>query len=581
MQKTLRQHMVTFLGKLKGRLTTAAPDANLDPELMPAIVRRHPRLFVMVVMFLILGSYGLLINPFWHVTPDSATYLTLARNVVQGNGYTFNDVPHNKYPPVASFLFAGAAGISNSFLWLNVFSFVLAICSLITLYFVFRLFMCPLPSGFFVLLSAQIFWIFEFGNALIAECPFFLFSTLSVLFLLRYQKEEGNRATIYFCLMLMMLGLAFWTKVLAFAWILPFALALLFGDKTNRSWIKKIAAALLVVVVLLGCLICYNSWTSYHRFRGTSNTSKEVHKISASPQQYGYRDGIYSRGLFSRLPERIMQYPRWLTLILIAPLQVAATFLFGYPAGLLLGIFFVFLLLVGSVALWRKGQVLVSTTPLFLFPVAVRMGYKCTLGRYGIAIAPFLLVVALVGLHRIGLYLHSKIERIPEKSLAIFGILVFLGCNLPLLIGNIYVARSPNFYSIYRHGAWGDLLGVVRYLKNHETGPVVAAQADKTLPIVVCFTGLRVQSVYYRVSMDSASSRKGLCNFVRENKIKYLVTYDRNEHWPMNPLPVRLKKRSEPRDYWQLWRYDPDANEFQRLQTTPTSRWPKKLPLSP
>src|SRR5688572_22064749 len=43
--------------------------------------------------------------------PDSSTYLVLAENLVDGDGYTFNDRPHTRYPPGLPLLLAGASEI--------------------------------------------------------------------------------------------------------------------------------------------------------------------------------------------------------------------------------------------------------------------------------------------------------------------------------------------------------------------------------------------------------------------------------------------------------------------------------------
>src|SRR5690349_14351486 len=48
-----------------------------------------------VKLFIILaGIYLLAFNGQWRLEPDSALYLTLGRNVANGEGFTYQDIPH-------------------------------------------------------------------------------------------------------------------------------------------------------------------------------------------------------------------------------------------------------------------------------------------------------------------------------------------------------------------------------------------------------------------------------------------------------------------------------------------------------
>ena len=67
------------------------------------IVDRHRH-----VLFLALfGMYALGFNGQWRVERDSALYLTLARNLSQGLGYSYRGIPHHLAYPGLPLLFAG------------------------------------------------------------------------------------------------------------------------------------------------------------------------------------------------------------------------------------------------------------------------------------------------------------------------------------------------------------------------------------------------------------------------------------------------------------------------------------------
>ena len=64
--------MPLFSSELTRRLGGLVPPSREPlPGLAPRWVRRHPRLSLGLVAGFLCLSYLLMVNPYWHVTPDS------------------------------------------------------------------------------------------------------------------------------------------------------------------------------------------------------------------------------------------------------------------------------------------------------------------------------------------------------------------------------------------------------------------------------------------------------------------------------------------------------------------------------
>ena len=80
---------------------TVRPAALSDRVL--ALADRHRMvLFIVVIGYALLGFNGQ-----WRLEPDSALYLTIGRNLANGQGYTYNGAKHHLAFPGPPFLFAG------------------------------------------------------------------------------------------------------------------------------------------------------------------------------------------------------------------------------------------------------------------------------------------------------------------------------------------------------------------------------------------------------------------------------------------------------------------------------------------
>ena len=83
--------------------------AGISDWLLSFADRNRVKLFVILT-----GIYLLGFNGQWRLEPDSALYLTLARNVSIGEGFTYQDIPHRLAFPGLPRLFAAVFMLFHS-----------------------------------------------------------------------------------------------------------------------------------------------------------------------------------------------------------------------------------------------------------------------------------------------------------------------------------------------------------------------------------------------------------------------------------------------------------------------------------
>ena len=74
----------------------------------------------------------------WRIEPDSALYLSIARNLAEGQGYTYHGQPHNLVYPGLPYLLAGTLKVFGTETLWPAHALMLAI-SFATLALVYRL----------------------------------------------------------------------------------------------------------------------------------------------------------------------------------------------------------------------------------------------------------------------------------------------------------------------------------------------------------------------------------------------------------------------------------------------------------
>src|SRR5687768_7006933 len=85
------------------RADAAPPDPPLSARLMAWADRNRWWLFAGVALLYLAGFNGQ-----WRVSPDSALYASLGRNLAEGRGYTYQGEHHKWVEPALPYLIAGS-----------------------------------------------------------------------------------------------------------------------------------------------------------------------------------------------------------------------------------------------------------------------------------------------------------------------------------------------------------------------------------------------------------------------------------------------------------------------------------------
>jgi len=195
--------------------------------------------------------YFSFIDNSWAPTPDSAYYVSLAESLVHGKGYTFGGQPHVKYPPGLSLLLAPSYLFKKPYLYDHVVMVLSMLGILAAVYVGFRkqigIFSCLL----IVVLIGCSYWFWQFSCVFIlSDVPFaafVLFTCLAGRAFLNadspsWRLSLGLAVLLIFSCLIRTMGVVLFPSVIAAAYMI----------KANKEQWKKIAAMLILGILVLG-----------------------------------------------------------------------------------------------------------------------------------------------------------------------------------------------------------------------------------------------------------------------------------------------------------------------------------------
>ena len=135
-------------------LSTSAQARSTSAEADPVrLWWRVKDWLVFGLTMLLLGVlYGALYHTQWVRGGDSEVYLSIARNLARGEGYTYNGQPVGLVPPLWPVILSGAMWVTDSFAWLKLLMPALMLAYLGSAYWVLRRITGPWLSAITVLL---------------------------------------------------------------------------------------------------------------------------------------------------------------------------------------------------------------------------------------------------------------------------------------------------------------------------------------------------------------------------------------------------------------------------------------------
>jgi len=521
-------------------------------------------------------SYVLLLNPYWHYTSDSALYLALGRNLCEGKGYVFSGFAHSKVPGGMPYLLSALLRVSHEFLWLNAAQCLGVLTALLVLYFALRQMADRATAVLVVLLTGVLFWVHEYATALMSEGPFFVLSNLAVLLLMLFVNSREDR---YRGLLLVGLcaawALAFWCRIVACFWMGPFVLALLFAVR-RRPLRDRVLSAVVVGAVIVLSFVVYWRWSKLAQGPARQAAAAGERVSVVGVPAYTLRPFVWEK-----YGARAMNIPRRFLLVLCPPWQAAvgSHVPVALAEALAWGCFAIVAL--GGYRAMRHGQVFLAGSILFVLPFLFwGPGNRPTTGRYVIAIAPFVILLFLLGMESAGEFLGARTHWPGGRKLLVsLGIAAVLVPNLALLLGDIWVQRQGDFYGVYRGGGYAELMGIAKRLSEQEVREPVAVRDWNTWRVLTCLTACRL--VRFPSDMNPGTPDFGTkaADFARARGARFVVSFDAEQPWPIWHIPTHVVGSSGPPGRrWQLWEYSADDGAIRPVRTEPASRWPTSIP---
>jgi hypothetical protein len=409
----------------------------------------------------LLVLYLLLQHGLWAAGPDTAFYISIARDLAQGRGYTFGLVSVARAPPLWPLLLAGAMKISASFAFLNLVPMALILGSAAMWYCILRRLVDARRAMWAVLLCGMLFPWYSATTQLRSEALFC--ALLAGATLVGHQIGEGRaqwwRIALLCLLSMAMVGTRY-AGLPAFAIV---AAAVLWNQRRlefNRQWLAAAIALVLTAATFVGVR---------EGLKRLPNPQPEIPWVGPGGEggesvleQDGPIAVVGRLGPLSYLLQ-FLRAGQWTAGLLWMPLHVAVsnvhlgllvnlfgwTLLAAYGAGLLAGV--------------RRRQWLLSGTALYCAAVITRWGVVNP--RYLMPVAPLILVGIWQGL-AIAAATAGRPRLASLLRLAAPTFLTSLAlCNLGLWSVDAWIARSGRFYHYYMAGELEELVSAARFLR--------------------------------------------------------------------------------------------------------------------
>src|SRR3954470_22772454 len=175
---------------LRTALAVAAPPADEAASAAKEDASRADLRYWLVGMIILGAAYLLLHNGKWVSGPDTAFYISVARNVASGKGFVFNGAVVGRIPPLWPAVLAAGMRVSSSRAFLNLLPMVFLLVGMSIWYWVLRRLSSPMGALLGTVLSGILFFTYTSSIQLRTEGLFCLVFAPAVL--LALQIGEGK-----------------------------------------------------------------------------------------------------------------------------------------------------------------------------------------------------------------------------------------------------------------------------------------------------------------------------------------------------------------------------------------------------
>jgi len=424
--------------------------AEPSPQPFPVRARRWLPAVVLAVAVL----YGLAVNGQWAIRPDSALYLTLGRSLAEGRGMEFNGQRLWAIPPLLPALVAGCRLLAGRHaLWL--LNALVSLCAigtaLVTLGVVNRL-TRSLPDRARVQLIVGTFLVTGLSARLFADATRILtdvpFTFLFLLCVYGYvRSRDGHWAWCLAGTAAIVTATAI--RLVSLALFPPLVLAVVLAWR--RPGYRKRLLATLFSAALAAAV--FGIWFWGIRSQADPGTADYFRGFQARASD------VLHLAYWRRMVGGVVRLPEALTGVLTDQKMYGVNLV---PTALMA---------IGCVVAARRRQWIV------VLPVVCYVGFliawaaeAAVAPRYLLPVMPLCAYLLLLGARWAGgaavRWVRSDtVLRTAPHAVAAVVVIVCLVVSLPKNFRHVYWARHPDFYRVYEHGKWMDIVDVSQELR--------------------------------------------------------------------------------------------------------------------
>ena len=544
----------------------------------------------LVIFFGVMAlAYGLLWSRWWYPLSDSSLYLSLARNMCEGRGYTFLGQAHRDVPPLYPLLLAGLMQISRSFAWLNLVSVVLSWLSLVLMYVALRRWLPPRITLVAVLLTGASYWYFQNATVLLSEPPFLCLIWLAVIGLSRCCKQDRIRPG-WLIVGVVAYLLMFATRIAGCLLAPGLLLALWYGTTHQINLRRRILVCLIFAITAGAGAWGYFSWRDHKPEPAVAKTpivqQADPKLVKSNPASI-YRFLLEPKR--SRSERTLLKSPA--KFVKIAGRWLAEGFVGASYAGFAtksrplniitytVAIFALSMILLGVFRLALSGCHWLIWPMIYILPILLRWQFRLK-PRYVNPILPLLAVAGLVGLWTLGQLIarlvgEGSLARIARRLAVPAVVALILAGNLPSYAGEIYVRwfAKAQYYDVARQGAYASMVDAAAHIrKNEPPGGVLYFTYICPVRVIHVMTGKDV--AYIRATLRSADDRAAIEDLGKRVPANTLVLahfFDSN--WPV--WHFGTSRITGP--YWGLYR-NIEGQGLERIHTPPDRSFLLRVP---
>ncbi len=437
---------------------------------------------LIIAGLIILSLYGLGVNSHWRFQRDSAVYMTLARSMIEGDGYTYNHEKHTKYTPGFPVMLAGTGAVfgtpdhlTDSFLPYNILVSLLGLGSIILFYYVLReLDLPPHLLWIALLLFAVSRTLYYYSIHIMTDVPFTFFTLAAFLFGLRTLKREGWRSWANCAVCGIMVLCACMIRPVGPFLLIAIPAGLWIRRDALQKWTRKLGQTALLWAPNIAALLAYSLWMQSLEPSGDGGSHYFRGKLAF---RYVMR---FFHTIWGKLPDHF---------------RGISDTLMGTDAGPVVGIILAIVLLVGIIRALKVGKERqMSFFALLLGGVIIAGGWD--LGRrYLLPASPVMFYWLVLGGDAIGGWLREKYDWWTARRVRKLGyicIALVVLSNL-IRIGDVIIEQRGAFYRDIEGGKLAGYLEVLPWLRENATaGSTVAGYEGE---MVHYFTRLKTEKL--------------------------------------------------------------------------------------